>query len=235
MNEDKTDKEFVPINKWAEDDRPREKLSSRGRQALSNAELLAILIGSGSKNESAVQLSQRILHAANNNLIDLSKFSIKDLCKFKGVGEAKAITIIAAMELGNRISSATPLKRFKIHSSNDAYRFLQGVYTDLTVEEFHVLLLNQANEIIKHQSVSKGGITATVVDTRVIAKHAIEHSAVSVVLSHNHPSGNMQPSQSDISLTKKLKDGLALLDIKLLDHVIVGFNTYYSFADEGKL
>lgn len=224
---------YTPINQWAEDDRPREKLQLKGKSVLSDSELLAILIGSGSRNESAVQLCQRILASSNNNLNQLSKLSINQLTQFKGIGEAKAITIVAALELGRRrrLEDATELP--KITSSKKVFEIMQPIIGELPHEEFWVLYLNNSNKVIFKSQISKGGITGTIVDTRMIFKTAFEHYATSIIITHNHPSGKLQASESDIQLTKKLKLAGQTLDIQVLDHVIVTEFGYFSFRDEG--
>lgn len=224
----------LPINKWAEDDRPREKMINNGKTALSNAELIAILLGSGSRDESAVELSQRILHSVNNNLIELSKLSIKDLIRnFKGIGEAKAITIIAALELGNRRRNEEVIQKIKIASSKDAFEIFYSVLSSSQYEEFWILLINRANQVISKVCISEGGISGTVADPKRIFKLALDYQASSIILCHNHPSGNIKPSQADIELTRKLVESGDLLEIKVLDHIICGDEVYYSFADEG--
>lgn len=228
-------KEKTTIKNWAEDDRPREKLLLKGKHSLSNAELIAILIGSGSSELSAVDLAKTVLNSSNNNLIELSKLSVTDLMKFKGIGQAKAISIIAALELGKRRRSEDVLEKEKIISSRDAFEVFQGILSDSQYEEFWMLLLNKANKIIKKINISEGGISGTVADPKKIFKLALENNASSIILSHNHPSGNIQPSDSDIKLTKKLVDAGKLLDISVLDHVIIGDEKYYSFADENML
>lgn len=221
------------IKNWHEDDRPREKLALKGRSSLSDAELLAIIMGSGNRDESAVELAKRILNSANNNWNELAKYSIVDLCKFKGVGEAKAISIITAMEIGRRRNSQEVLERDKITSSKDAAIILQQQIGDLPNEEFWVMFLNQGNRIIKTEQISRGGINQTSVDIRVIFKRALELMTTGMILSHNHPSGNLTPSQSDIHITRKIKEGATLLDIQVLDHIIVSQKDFYSFADDG--
>lgn len=224
--------QHLSIKSWAEDDRPREKMLLKGRSALSDAELIAILIGSGSRNESAVDLSKRILQSVGNNLSALGNLSLKDLEKFKGIGEAKAIAISAALELGRRRASEQPSVVEPITSSQKAYNFIRSSVEDLPHEEFWIIFLNRANKPITKSFLSKGGITSTTVDIRLLVKLAIENMAVGVILIHNHPSGNVQPSSQDKQLTKKVKEALLLLEISLLDHLIVGNNTYFSFADE---
>ena len=223
--------QHVAIHHWAQDDRPREKLINHGKKTLSDAELIAIILGSGSRNESAVQLSQRILASLSNNLFNLSRLSLADLSKFKGVGHAKAAGLLAALELGSRVKNAIPIEKAKIRTSNDAYLQLVSQFVDQHVEEFHILLLNQASEVISKHLVSRGGITSTVVDVRVLARLAIEGKATAAIISHNHPSGQLHPSEADIEITCKVKKGLELLDIKLLDHIILANNTFFSFSD----
>jgi len=222
-----------PISQWAEDDRPREKLSVKGKSVLSDAELIAILIGSGNREQSAVELSQAILKDVENNLIELSKLSITDLQKYKGIGEAKAISIVAALELGKRRLSSKALVRKKVSSSRDAYDLFLPFLIDRYDEEFRVLLLDRSNKIISNLSVGEGGFAGTVADPKKIFKLALQHNASSIILGHNHPSNNTSPSDTDIRLTKKLSKAGESLDISVLDHIIVGNDTYYSFADEG--
>jgi DNA repair protein RadC len=222
----------LTIKTWAEEDRPREKLSLKGKNALSDAELVAILIGSGNKNESAVELSKKILASINNNLNKLGKLSINDLTQFNGIGEAKAISIIAALELGRRRKDSEIEKRLIIKSSKDAYNIIADVLSDLPHEEFWVLYLNRKNEVIKKENISKGGVSGTIADSKIIFKSAIEQLASAIILCHNHPSGNLSPSAADISLTKKLKETGIMLDTPVLDHLIIGEKDYFSFADE---
>lgn len=221
------------ILSWAEEDRPREKLLLKGKAALSDAELIAILIGSGSRDLSAVDLSKLILQSVNNNLNELAKLSINDLMKFKGIGDAKAISIAAALELGRRRKESEVIKKAKVGSSKDAYEVIRPYLMDLMHEQFWVLLLNRANEIIRPVQISIGGVAGTVADPKMIFKAAIEHLASAIILVHNHPSGNLSPSQADKDLTKKVKQGGQTLDIPVLDHLIFSDNGYYSFADEG--
>ncbi|MGO3184190.1 MAG: RadC family protein [Aequorivita sp.] len=223
------------IKNWNEDDRPREKMLLKGRIALSDAELVAILISSGSRNESAVSLSQRILASVNNNLSELGRLSISKLMEFKGIGEAKAISIAAATELGRRRRTGEALERQKITSSNSVFEFIQPVIGELPHEEFWILYLNNSNKVIKSAQLSKGGITGTVVDVRLAFKEALQLGAVGIILAHNHPSGTLKPSQADIQLTKKLKIAGDSLDIKVLDHLIITEKAYFSFADENML
>lgn len=228
--------ENITIKSLAEEDRPREKLMLKGRSALSDAELIAILIGSGNTKETAVQLSQRMLASVNHNLNELGKLTINDLTKFKGIGEAKAIAIIAAAELGRRRKESDVQQKTKIKSSNEAFQVLHPDLSDLAHEEFWILLLNRANEVLAKINVSKGGTAGTVVDGKIIMKHAIEMPrCCGIVLGHNHPSGNLRPSEADIKITHKLKEIASFIDINLIDHIIVGENAYYSFADEGIL
>lgn len=221
------------IKEWAVEDRPREKVLVNGVRALSEAELIAILIGSGNSDESAVELSRRILASVNNNLNELGRKTISDLQKFKGIGEAKAITIMAALELGRRRKESEPTERPKINSSTDAANIFNPLLGDLPHEEFWVLLLNRNNLVIDKMIISRGGITGTVIDVRIIMKMALECLACSIILCHNHPSGNLIPSEADKEITRKIKDAGKLFDISVLDHVIVGNNSYFSFADEG--
>ena len=226
----------LAIKDWAEEDRPREKLLSKGVFSLSNAELLAILIGSGNREETAVELSMRILNSVNNNLDELGKLSVHDLkSKFKGIGDAKAISIIAAVELGKRRGSSEMKKQTQIKSSQNIYEVFHPLLCDLVHEEFWILLLNRSNKIIDKKRISSGGITGTVVDTRLILKTALDQLATGLAVCHNHPSGNLKPSRSDIETTKKIKNACQAVDILFLDHIIIGKNNYFSFADEGLL
>ncbi|MNK13772.1 hypothetical protein D3C87_318640 [compost metagenome] len=218
---------------WAEADRPREKLLLNGRRHLTDAELIAILIGSGNRDESAVDLSKRILGFYNNDLDALGKVSVKDLSKFKGIGEAKAIAIVAALELGRRRKEATGRDVVKVVTSTDAFAVLQPVFADLNHEEFWILILNQANYLIGKQLISKGGMAGTVADPKIIFKTALEHNAAYVILAHNHPSGSLRPSQQDINITKKMVEAGRMLDLHILDHLIVTDKLFYSFGDEG--
>lgn len=222
------------IKSWAEEDRPREKLLSKGKGSLSDAELLAILLGSGSREDTAVGLAQKILHSAGNNLNELGKCSIAELVKnFKGVGEAKAITIAAAMELGRRRQLSRIHEKPQVSCSRDAFNAIAPLLMDLPHEEFWMLLLNRANRILGREQVSQGGVAGTVVDAKIVFRRAIEGQACSIVLCHNHPSGNISPSQADIDLTRKLKKAGETIDVLVVDHLIVGDGGYYSFADEG--
>jgi DNA repair protein RadC len=224
------------IKNWAEDDRPREKLMLKGKSVLSDAELIAILINSGNNEESAVELSQRILRSANDNLIELSKLGINDLIKnFKGIGEAKAISIIAALELGKRRRSSDVLDKKKISSSKEAFEVMQSYVADIQHEEFWIIMLGRNNKIIKILCVSEGGTAGTVVDPKKIFKLALENNASSLILCHNHPSGAIKPSEADIKITSKIKKAGEMLELNVVDHIIVGDENYFSFADEGIL
>jgi DNA repair protein RadC len=225
----------LSIKNWAVEDRPRERLLSKGIQSLSNTELIALLIGSGTKEISAVELARKILIKADNNLNLLGKFSVDDLQKQKGIGKAKAISIIAALELSRRRKMSEALERTKITSSKDAYNVIYPLISDLQHEEFWVMLLNRSNKIIDKNKISQGGVAGTVIDVKIILKKALEKLASSVILFHNHPSGNIEPSEADIGITRKLKEAAEIMDIKLLDHIIVADNSYFSFLDEGIL
>ena len=220
------------IKNWSEDDQPREKLLYKGKNALSDAELIAILIGSGSRNESAVDLCKRILQQNNNQLHQLQKQSIQQLIQFKGIGEAKAITIVAALELAKRLQLSETKELTKITSSEDACKLMQPIIGDLPHEEFWVLLLNNSNKVIYKLQLSKGGLTQTVVDIRMLFKTALEHLATALILVHNHPSGQLIASSADKEITQKIKLAGNNLDIKLLDHLIITQTSYFSFADE---
>ena len=225
----------IPIKCLAEDDRPREKLLTIGRQNLSDAELLAIQIGIGTRDETAIQLAQRILKYYNNDLNLVARASVAELKKFKGIGEAKAINIASTFELGRRRNDLETQQKSKITSSADAFKLLNKKLSDLPHEEFWILLLNRANSVVKMECISKGSVSGTVVDVRLILKPAIESLASGIILSHNHPSGQLKPSEQDISLTKKIKESARLMDVNLLDHLIIGDQKYFSFADEGIL
>lgn len=229
-----SDQNTLTIKHWAEDDKPREKLLLKGRQTLSDAELLAILIGSGTKNLSAVELSKLILkEAAGQSLNTLSKLTVKELTKFKGIGEAKAITIVAAMELARRRKETVDDEKPFIQTSKSAFELLYPHLGDLPHEEFYILLVNRANRVLKIERVGMGGVTGTVADLRIMFKSAIEHLATGIILAHNHPSGQLRPSDADIQLTKNVKEAGKILTIDLLDHIIIGHKKYFSFADEG--
>lgn len=223
------------IKNWAADDRPREKLFSKGAGALSDSELIAILIGKGHKEKSAVELAKEILKLGDNNLNELGKLPIASFQKLKGIGQAKAITIAAALELGRRRHAGTPLDKTAILSSNQIAEYLRTMIKDLSYEVFAVVFLNQSNKVNHFEILSKGGITGTVADPRIILKKALEAGATSIILCHNHPSGSLKPSRADQELTIKIKEAAKLLDIKVLDHLIVSEQGYYSFADEGLL
>ena len=225
----------MTIKNWAEEDRPREKLLLKGKSTLSDAELIAILIGSGNSKQTAVELAQHILHQCENDLSKLARLSIKDLQKFNGIGEAKAISILAGLELGRRRKVSEPSAKIKIRTSDDAFKLLHGDLMDLNHEEFWLLLLKRNNEVIKKEMVSKGGQTGTVVDPKIIFKRALEESASCILLAHNHPSGNLKPSEQDIALTKKMQRAGAALEITILDHLIITDDSFFSFADEGLL
>lgn len=220
------------IKNWSQDDQPREKLRDKGKAVLSDAELVAILIGSGSRDESAVKLCQRILASVDNNLNALGKLSIKQLMAFKGIGEAKAISITAALEIGRRRRLENVLNSEKITSSRSVYEMMQPILGELPHEEFWILYLNNSNKVIQKNQLSKGGITGTLVDVRLVLKNALETGAIALILCHNHPSGTLKPSQADKDITLKLKIAAQSLDIKVLDHLIVTENAYFSFADE---
>lgn len=222
----------LKIKDWAPEDRPREKLLAKGIKSLSDAELLAILIRTGQKNESAVDIARKILSLVRNNLNELGKLSVKDMEKVKGIGEAKAITMIAALELGRRRKLSEIQQKQKISGSRDAFEYVQSYVEDLSHEEFWVLYLNRSNRIIDQVKISQGGVSGTVIDVRIILKHAIEKLASSIIISHNHPSGNLEPSTADIQITKKIKQAADFHDIQVLDHIIIGDQQYFSFADE---
>lgn len=226
--------EKLNINQWAEEDRPREKMATLGAEALSSAELLAILIGSGSTKESAVDLMKRLLNDCNNNLNTLGKMSIHDLCQYNGIGEAKAITILAACELGKRRQMETPEERPDLGTATRIYNHMHPVMQDLDVEEFWVLLINQNYRLIKKLRIARGGITATIVDIRLIIREAVLCNATQLVVCHNHPSGRITPSKEDNELTQSIMNACKLMNIRFLDHVIVTDGNYYSYHEEGK-
>ena len=223
------------IKQWAKDDRPREKLLMKGPESLSDSELLAILLVNGTRAKSALDLAKEILNLGKNNLPELGKLTVKQLTKIKGIGEAKAITIVAALELGRRRQALEFLEKEVITSSNDVARFLQTILQDYRHEVFAVLFLNRANKVNHFEIISEGGITGTVADPRIILKKALEQDAVSLILCHNHPSGSLQPSKADEELTIKIREASKYFDIKVLDHIIVSEAGHYSFADEGLL
>ena len=226
--------EKLNINQWAEEDRPREKLMRQGAEALSDAELLAILVGSGSTKETAVELMKRVLSECDNNLNTLGKMTISELCKYNGIGEAKAITIIAACELGKRRQHEKVKERKKISNSQDIYEYMHPMMQDLNTEEAWVLLMNQNFKLIKSARISRGGITETSVDVRIIIKEAVLASATVIALCHNHPSGNIEPSAEDNRITEKVRMACKTMRLHFLDHVIVTDGGYYSFHDNGR-
>ena len=225
----------MKIREWAVEDRPREKMLSRGISSLSDSELIAILIGSGNHDETAVELSRRILEKVKQNLNELGKLSIDDLRQFKGIGEAKAVTIVAAMEVGRRRNLAAVLEMKKITGSSDVANFLRPLIGDLPHEEFWAVFLNRQNKIIDKQKLSQGGITGTVIDVRLVLKMALEKHATALIFAHNHPSGNLDASDADKKITRQLKESAKIMDIPLLDHLIITQGGYFSFADEGLL
>jgi DNA repair protein RadC len=224
---------FLGIKSWAEEDRPREKLLLKGKAALSDAELIAILLGTGTKAVSALELAKSILNKADNNLNELAKLSVKDLQKLKGIGEAKAISIVSALELGRRRKEGEVLQKPKITCSEDAYQLMVAHLLDLPHEEFWILMLNKANLVLKKEQISMGGVSGTIADPKIIFRRTIEEGATGIILVHNHPSGNVKPSQADISLTQRMREGGQFLDIAVLDHLIFTNESYFSFADEG--
>jgi len=231
-------KEYLPnlsIKQWAEEDRPREKLVLKGKSTLSDAELLAILISTGTKNESAVELAKRILNNYKNDLNELGKLSVKQLMETKGIGEAKAITIIAALELGRRRQASEIKEKLQLNTGTLVNQYFKTKVTELLHEEFYVLYLNNANRLLGEERISMGGLAGTIADVRIIFSYAIKYLSTSIILIHNHPSGNPKPSQLDIDQTKKIKEAGKLLDIRVLDHVIIAETGFYSFADEGAM
>lgn len=230
-----SNKSSTSIKNWAIDDRPREKLAAKGRESLSDSELLAILINTGSGKSSAVDLAKEVLKLGGNNLDELGKLSLKDMTSVKGIGEAKAITLIAALELGRRRQAGFPLNKTQVRSSKELADYLKTALKDYEHEVFAVVFMNRANKINHFQVLSSGGISHTIVDPRIIFKRALEVKATSIVLCHNHPSGNLRPSRQDEALTEKLKEAGKLLDIQVVDHLIVSDEGYYSFADEGMI
>ncbi|MFO7923539.1 MAG: DNA repair protein RadC [Bacteroidales bacterium] len=225
----------LSIKNWAEDDRPREKLLGSGSLSLSDAELIAILIGSGNRDETAVELARRVLGSCENSLNLLGKQTVMELMQFRGIGRAKAVAIAAALELGRRRREEAVSEKPSVQSSRDAYTIMQPIVGDLLHEEFWILMLNRSNRLIETLRTSQGGISGTVTDIRMILKNAILHSASSLVLCHNHPSGNLKPSRADMDITRKMKDAAGFMDIKVLDHIIMADRHYFSFADEGLL
>jgi DNA repair protein RadC len=226
---------YRSIKHWAEDDRPREKLILKGRSVLSDAELLAIILGSGSRDLSALELAKQLLHDSGNDLSRFSKLNLNDLCKHKGIGEAKAVGVIAALELGRRRRESEKVKAVKITSSQMVYAHMRSYLLDLQHEEFYAIMLNRANEIIKTEQISIGGMSGTVADGKIIFKRALENNAHGIILVHNHPSGQLTPSDNDKMLTRKMVEFGKYIDLPVLDHLIFTDNGYFSFADEGKL
>lgn len=227
--------DFLNIKSWAAEDRPREKLLLKGKAALSDAELIAILLSTGTSNLSAVDLAKNILQAVNNDLNELARLTVKDLMKIKGIGEAKAIRVISALELGRRRKDFQAEERPRIGGAADAFEILKAELLDIPHEAFWIILLNRANRVIRKHQISQGGVSGTVADPKIIFKVAVEELASGIILAHNHPSGNLTASQADIDLTKKLKESGKLLDIQVLDHIIIAGKKYFSFADEGLL
>jgi DNA repair protein RadC len=227
--------DYISIKNWSSEDQPREKLMQHGPSILSDAELVAILIGSGTREISAVELSRKILSLSSNNLAELGRLSVPDLMKIKGIGEAKAITIVAALELGRRRAVSEPTSKQKITSSLDAASIFLPLLSDIQHEEFWVAYLNRSNTLIERTRISIGGISGTVTDVRLILRKALEVYATSIILSHNHPSGNLNPSEQDKQITQKIKESAKLFDLTLLDHIVIGTGKYYSFADEGQI
>lgn len=225
----------LKIKSWSPEDRPREKLLAKGTPVLSDAELVAILLGTGTASTSAVELAKRLLQTVNNNLHDLARLSARDLMKVRGIGEAKAISIIAALELGRRRKDSDPEEKPRISASRDCFEILKAHLQDIQHEEFWILLLNRANRLIKKYQISQGGVAGTVADPKIIFKLAVSELASGMILAHNHPSGNLTASQADIDLTKKIREAGKLLEIQVLDHLIVAGQKYFSFADEGML
>ena len=225
----------LKIKSWSPEDRPREKLLAKGTPVLSDAELVAILLGTGTTTVSAVELAKRVLQTVNNNLHELGRLSVKDLMRIKGIGEAKAIAIIAALELGRRRKDGEAEEKPRISASRDCFNLLRPHLEDIPHEEFWIILLNRANRMIKKFQISQGGVAGTVADPKIIFKLALSELASGIILAHNHPSGNLTASQADIDLTRKIKEAGKLLEIQVLDHLIVAGNKYFSFADEGIL
>ncbi len=223
------------IKEWAVEDRPREKMMLNGSRALSDAELVAILIGSGNPEETAVELSRRILQSVGNNLIELGRLNLENFCTFKGIGEAKAINIMAALELGRRRKSIDNPEKVQISGSRDVAEIFIPLIGDLEIEEFWILLLNRSNKVIGKFMTSMGGLTSTIIDVRAIMRKALDKAATAMILCHNHPSGNLLPSDADFSITRRIRDAGAIMDVKVLDHLIITQTSYYSFADNGVL
>ena len=225
----------MSIKFLAEDDRPREKFLLKGKTSLSDSELLAIILGSGNNEDSAVELARKILASVGNNWQNLSKLSIKDLMKFKGIGEAKAISVAATLEIGRRKASQETPEKTSISSAKDSYNIFSQHLSDLRTEEFWAIFLNQKNQIVYKTQISKGGISGTLVDVRVLFRIALEHFATSIIVAHNHPSGSLKPSLEDVQITKSIKNAGEILNVTLLDHLIIGDNSFLSFAEEGLL
>lgn len=231
-----TDEKRLTIREWSEDDRPREKMLRKGTSSLSDAELLAILIGSGNRDESAVELARRIMRECDDNINELARLTIADLCKkFKGIGEAKAITIRAALELGKRRKTSDFLERKQILSSRDLFEVFEPLMIDLVHEEFWIVFMNGANKVLSTHKLTQGGIQQTIVDVPLLLKMSLERLAQSIAVAHNHPSGQNKPSNEDENITRRIKQGCDAIGIRLLDHIIVARGKYYSFADDGKL
>ena len=231
-----TDEKRLTIREWSEDDRPREKMLRKGTSSLSDAELLAILIGSGNRDESAVELARRIMRECDDNINELARLTIADLCKkFKGIGEAKAITIKAALELGKRRKTSDVLERKQISSSKDLFELFEPLLIDLVHEEFWIVFMNGANKVLSTHKLTQGGIQQTIVDVPLLLKMSLERLAQSIAVAHNHPSGQNKPSNEDENITRRIKQGCDAIGIRLLDHIIVARGKYYSFADDGKL
>lgn len=225
----------MPIKFLAEDDRPREKFLQKGKSSLSDSELLAIIMGSGNKEESVVELARKILTSVSNNWHQLSLLSVKDLMKFKGIGEAKAISIISALEIGRRRAGQEIPEKSIIGNSNDAYSILKNQLSDLRTEEFWAIFLNNGNKVIHTSQLTQGGISQAIVDVRILFKTALDHFSTGIIIAHNHPSGSLKPSKEDINITQKIKEGGKTLSIQLLDHIIVTQDSYFSFSDAGLL
>ncbi|CAH0183462.1 DNA repair protein RadC [Chryseobacterium sp. WG14] len=225
----------MPIKFLAEDDRPREKFLHKGKNSLSDSELLAIIMGSGNKEESAVELGRKILASVDNNWHQLSLLSIKDLMKFKGIGEAKAISIATALEIGRRRAGQEIPERSTIGNSNDAYLLLKNQLSDLRTEEFWAIFLNNSNKVLHISQMTQGGISQSIVDVRILFKKALDHFSTGIIIAHNHPSGSLKPSREDMNITQKIKEAGKTLSIQLLDHVIITQDSYFSFSDTGLL
>jgi DNA repair protein RadC len=223
----------VPLRDWSPQDLPREKLIDKGKSALSDAELISLLLGTGTRATSSVELGKRVLHCANNNLHELARMTVKDLTRVSGIGNSKAMAIVAALELGRRRRELDPESRPRLSKSADAFDLIKPVLLDIPHEEFWIILVNRANRLIKIGQVSQGGVAGTVADPKIIFKMALEELASGIILAHNHPSGNLSASQADIELTRKLSAGARLLEIQVLDHIILAGQKYFSFADEG--